>query len=191
MGGGGSAHKKHKKVPEKDFKALADTTKFSLDEIRSLYVIYTNLKDSDIPFDSARLAAVLGLKSRNLASLIFSALCSADGLAFMDLCRSLSALSARASERERADFVFKIYDVTKSGTIGKDDVRKVLTACLEENENVCMTDEQIAKVCDKTISDFDSDGDGRLTFEDFHRAAERNPGILNLVSLNLEGALLT
>ena len=81
MGGGGSAHKKHKKVPEKDFKALADTTKFTLDEIRSLYVIYASLKNSDVPFDSARLAAVLGLKSKNLASLIFSALCGADGLA--------------------------------------------------------------------------------------------------------------
>lgn len=186
MGGAGSSHKKHKKMREKDFKALADTTRFSLDEIRSFYTIFTDLAQAEALLDPPRLAALLGLSSTNLASRILSAFGGPGGLTFPGLCHGLSAIASRASQRERAEFVFRLYDSTGSGYITKDSVREMLQACLEENKAVTLTDQQLDKICDKTMSDFDNDGDGKITLEDFQEAVEHNPGILTIVSLSFE-----
>jgi Ca2+-binding EF-hand superfamily protein len=60
---------------------------------------------------------------------------------------------------------------------------------LAEHSAVKLSDGQVEKLIDGTYRKFDVDGDGQISFPEFHAEVLRNPSILDCVTLDLQALL--
>lgn len=58
---------------------------------------------------------------------------------------------------------FKIYDIDNDGLISGNELFQVLKMMVGSN----LTDTQLQQIVEKTVSEADSDGDGKISFEEF------------------------
>lgn len=70
---------------------------------------------------------------------------------------------ARTHTHTHAAVAFKVYDVDQDGFISNGELFQVLSLMVGAN----LTDEQLQQIVDKTIMYADTDGDGKVSFEEF------------------------
>lgn len=183
MGSAGSKSNKKKRIREKELQALASMTKFTASEVTILYQKYTEL--CAIELDIPRFCAILGLKSAKFAERIYLAFQSDENtFDFITFVKSLSAVSPRSSAREKAEFVFRVYDRDRCKCIGESELKEMLCLSLEENKEVELTEKQIEKLVQITLDQYGTDG--KITLESFCVQAERSPGIMKFVTLSID-----
>lgn len=190
MGAKGSKPK-NSKPTEADFCWLVDNTKFTREEIDILWTRFREVSNSqvkDYRIDIHEFQTALGLTSSDFTSRIFAAFDSdtSSEIDFTEFVCGLSALSGRASLREKAEFCFLVYDIDKSGEIEKQELLQILKFSLSANSAVRLPDEQLAKVIEATFAQMDTNKDGGISLDEFAQAAEKNPAILACVNLNVE-----
>ncbi|KAI0685990.1 calcium/calmodulin-dependent protein phosphatase [Cytidiella melzeri] len=82
---------------------------------------------------------------------------------FQEFVGGLSAFSSRGGREEKLRFAFKVYDMDRDGFISNGELFLVLKMMVGNN----LKDGQLQQIVDKTIMEADTDGDGKLSFEEF------------------------
>lgn len=194
MGGNSSKPKsqKHNKVPtQAEFAKIASNTCFSAEEVERLYPAYqriSNSIESGGGIDPHELQTALGISSAGISRRIFAAF-ERDGdgsLDFEEYVNGLSALCPRSSIEAKARFCFRVFDIDKGGTISRDELNEILALSFRENPSVHIPEGVIQKIISATFELIDGDGNGQITVNELIIAANKNPGILGCIDLDLD-----
>ncbi|XP_035692636.1 calcineurin B homologous protein 1-like [Branchiostoma floridae] len=74
------------------------------------------------------------------------------------------------SREKKLEFAFRMYDLDQDNRISRDEVLQVLRMMVGVN----ISEEQLGSIADRTILEADTDGDQRISFEEFCKAMERS-----------------
>lgn len=162
---------------------------FNEDEIQKLYTRFEIIAQSQIRdgiVDINEFQQALGIESRGFANRIFNAFDknSSMTIEFKEFVHALSCMSPKATLEEKGRFIFKVYDQNSDGDITKPELREITEFSLAENKTVHISSEQIEEIINEIFEKFDSDKSGGITIDEFLKAANKNPSILNCVTLN-------
>merc|ERR1712168_559070 len=82
---------------------------------------------------------------------------------FKEFIQGVSQFSVKGDKSSKLRFAFKIYDMDKDGYISNGELFQVLKMMVGSN----LKDAQLQQIVDKTIILADTDGDGKISFEEF------------------------
>ena len=179
---------------ERDFQFLAETTKFTPDEINLLWEKFKTVSNSmvkDYLIDINEFRKAMALRSNEFTQRIFAAF-DADGsrrIDFMEFVTGLYALSSRATISDKAKFCFAVYDIDKNGFIEKNELMEVLRFSLGTNSAVKLPEDQLENIVNSTFQKMDTNGDGKIELSEFEAEAKRNPAILACVNVDIDNLL--
>ncbi|CAH1261705.1 CHP1 [Branchiostoma lanceolatum] len=74
------------------------------------------------------------------------------------------------SRDKKLEFAFRMYDLDQDNRISRDELLQVLRMMVGVN----ISEEQLGSIADRTILEADTDGDQRISFEEFSKAMERS-----------------
>ncbi|XP_012624396.1 calcineurin subunit B type 2 [Microcebus murinus] len=88
---------------------------------------------------------------------------------FREFIRGTSQFSVKGDEEQKLRFAFSIYDIDKDGYISNGELFQVLKMMVGNN----VRDWELQQLVDKTIIILDTDGDGKISFEEFSAVVKR------------------
>jgi hypothetical protein len=94
------------------------------------------------------------------------------------------SLLTRGSKLDKLQFIFQVYDVDGNGYIDPVELRVVLESCVGETA-LKLSDEQLDNLTEALLNDADTDGSGTITFEELKEQLDRNPGLLDNLTVSL------
>ena len=196
MGSGSSKTKGTTKPTHKDFELLACSTCFSVEELKILWNRFEFLRKDQQTNGIINMAAfkdALGLQSEGYTHLIFSAFDTSgtNHISFTDFVQGLSSICPRASTKEKAKFVFNMFDMDKNGVIDKNELQKLLDISLGANSLIKLPQSYLDKIIDNTFAKMDHNNDGMITLEDFEKEANQDPSVLSCLSFSIDGLFPT
>ncbi|KAG7019073.1 Calcineurin B-like protein 7, partial [Cucurbita argyrosperma subsp. argyrosperma] len=199
--------------PSHDRSALASDTPFSEGEIEYLHKLFQKLSDSVIKDglihkEELGLAIFNNVNQRNLFLDRIFDLFDANkngGIGFEEFVGTLSVFHpntpkavkiapfalARAfsvPSKLKTDSIckfpdaFKLYDLRHTGFIEREEVREMVLALLCESDLV-LPDDVVEMIVEKSFSEADAKGDGKIDEEEWKAYAEQNPSLLKHMTL--------
>ena len=192
MGVEGSKVKPTPTPNQKDLEILSSSTRFSVNEVMFIWKRFDFLAKSQISddmIDINEFRVALGLMSDGYTQRIFSAFNTSNSgeISFREFVFGLSSICPRASTKEKAKFVFSMFDIDKNGFIDKRELSEVLDFSLGANSAIRLPQSQLDKIVETTLRKMDKDNDGMISFEEFEAEANRDPSILSCVTLSIDG----
>ncbi|XP_033641186.1 calcineurin subunit B type 2 [Asterias rubens] len=82
---------------------------------------------------------------------------------FKEFIQGVSQFSVKGDKESKMRFFFNIYDMDKDGYISNGELFQVLKMMVGSN----LRDTQLQQIVDKTITNADTDQDGRISYEEF------------------------
>jgi serine/threonine-protein phosphatase 2B regulatory subunit len=82
---------------------------------------------------------------------------------FNEFIEGLSHFSVKSEKDEKLKFAFQIYDIDKDGYISSNELYHVLKQMVGNN----LKEAQLQQIVDKTMIYADSDGDGKISYDEF------------------------
>ncbi|KAL2963690.1 hypothetical protein AAZX31_17G215800 [Glycine max] len=169
----------------KDFAILADETRFTVEEVEALHVLFKRLSSSLIDDDSIhkeelQLALFQTPYGKNLfLDRVFDVFDQKRNgvIEFDEFVHALSVFHPYAPMDEKIDFAFKLYDLRQTGFIEPEEVKLMVVAILIEFD-MNLPDDLLEAIVHKTIADADKDNDGKISREDWKAFVSRNPSLL-------------
>jgi len=101
---------------------------------------------------------------------------------FSEFIGVLSTLSDKGTKEDKLKFAFQVYDIDGDGFISNGELFRVLKMMVGTN----LTDVQLQQIVDKSILEGDSDGDGKVSFEDFVKIIGSSEGIDEKLTITWE-----
>ncbi|KAK8503871.1 hypothetical protein V6N13_021653 [Hibiscus sabdariffa] len=189
MGCGSS--KSIERVPcYEDPKVLAAETPFTVSEVEALYELFLKLSNSIIADglihkEEFQLALFRNKNQMNLfADRIFN-LFDVKGngvIAFGEFVRSLGVFHPNAPVADKIAFAFRLYDLRQTGFIEREELKKMVLALLHESDLVLLED-VVETIVDKTFSEADTKGDGRIDPEEWKAFVSKYPSLMKNMTL--------
>lgn len=134
---------------------------FTQQEIVSLYERFCQLDRSAKGFISGD--EFLSVPEFALNPLSQRLLKMIDGFNFKDFVQFLSAFSAKASVRQKSEFIFKVYDSDSNGKVNYDDILEIL----QDLTGSFMSDKQREEVLSRVLQEAGYSKDSCLLVDDF------------------------
>lgn len=82
---------------------------------------------------------------------------------FKEFIEGISQFSVKGDKNSKLRFAFQIYDIDQDGYISNGELFQVLKMMVGNN----LKEVQLQQIVDKTILQFDKDGDGKISFQEF------------------------
>ncbi|KAL9330030.1 hypothetical protein ACSQ67_005033 [Phaseolus vulgaris] len=169
---------------------LASETSFTVNEIEALLCTFKKLSSAIVDDDflhkeEFHLALFNNGSKQNLfADRVFDMFdIKRDGvISFGEFVRSLSIFHPNTSEEKKIEFAFRMFDLTQSGYIEHHELKEMVLATLTESD-VTVPDDVVEAIVDKTMTEVDSKGDGKIDNEEWRDYVTKNPSLLKIMTL--------
>ncbi|XP_022147333.1 calcineurin B-like protein 7 isoform X2 [Momordica charantia] len=175
--------------------ALASDTPFSClavseNEIDSLHKLFQKLSDSVIKDglihkEELQLALFKNVNKRNLfLDRVFDLFdANKNGrIGFGEFVRTLSIFHPNTPKAVKIAHAFKLYDLRHTGFIEREELREMVLALLSESDLV-LPDDVVEMIVDKTFTEADAKGDGKIDLEEWKEYVAQNPSLLKHMTL--------
>ncbi|CEF62492.1 EF-hand domain and EF-hand domain pair-containing protein [Strongyloides ratti] len=171
-------------LQEDEIRLIAEETGFSRNQIVRLYSRFLSLdRQSRGYLDREDLLRIPELAINPLGDRIVDAFFTDKQeeidkkINFRDFMRVLAHFRPISSSQnlkinsrdEKLRLAFSIYDLDRSGYITQDEFKVILNMMVGSN----ITSEQLECIAERTITEADSDNDGKISFEEFCKAMEK------------------
>jgi len=146
---------------EEDIEELQEESGFSTEELLRMYERFKKLDTQETGRISVD--ALLAIPEFSMNPLVTRLAYLFEGVNFREFVQILARFRPDASDGVKLEFAFKIYDVDADGFISPLDLQAVIEMMVGSN----LSEEQLAVLVDNTIKRLDTDGDGRISYEEF------------------------
>ncbi|KAH1125609.1 hypothetical protein AAZX31_06G122800 [Glycine max] len=169
---------------------LASVTPFTVSEVEALHELYKKLSNSIIEDglihrEEFQLALFRNKNKKNLfADRIFDLFdLKRNGvIEFGEFVRSLGVFHPNAALEDKITFAFRLYDLRQTGFIEREELKEMVLALLHESD-LELSDDMIETIVDKTFSDADINGDGRIDQDEWKAFVSKHPSLIKNMTL--------
>jgi serine/threonine-protein phosphatase 2B regulatory subunit len=157
-------------------------TEAQIEQLRKKYIQIGRSRDKNGNIDIAEFQRAIGVRNPEFAKQIFRAFDIDRGknITFEEFVAGLSAVSPKATVEEKAKFCFKIYDIDGSGTIDKEELRKIILLSAREKQNI--SQQEAERTAQDLFRKFDQSHDGKISLQEFTTKAKTFPQILSFIA---------
>lgn len=129
--------------------------------------------------DLAELQKALGLRSEYLAKRMLALFdTNGDGVVSKEEFLAGARTLLLGTDREKLHFAFRLYDHDGDGLLDPHELHRMIAMALAENEIVERAQQPAEHLVRTFLARADKNKDGKISFDEFVAAAERNPDLL-------------
>eukprot|EP00743_Colponemidia_sp_Colp-15_P010188 GILK01011196.1.p1 GENE.GILK01011196.1~~GILK01011196.1.p1 ORF type:complete len:380 (+),score=28.12 GILK01011196.1:58-1197(+) len=181
---------------EADFLSLK--TNLSTDEVSSLYPFFMSIANSQVAdevIDRSEWREAMSHLPEALANRLFRVFePNRQTVSFARFVHGISVILSGSSFTlfEQCVQIFPAFDFNSSGFIEAGELEDLLRVCLNASSELLpqapcpsISDSLLSDIVLRTIAEFDEDGDGRLSLNDFYSYAKKHPSFIRRISIDL------